>query len=63
MFNTDYNGATDSINVLDAVAEIGLAPEFNIWAGRFLQPSDRANLYGPFYAHDWNVYKDGIQDG
>ena len=30
--------------------------------GRFLPPSDRANLYGPFYAHSWNVFTDGIQD-
>jgi hypothetical protein len=63
MFNTDYDGATDHVAVLDAVAEIALAPQFNIWAGRFLEPSDRANLYGPFYAHDWNVYKDGVQNG
>jgi hypothetical protein len=63
MFNTDYEGATNAVNVLDAVAEIGKTPEFNIWFGRFLPPSDRANLYGPFYAHEWNVYTDGIQDG
>ena len=63
MFNTDYNSSTNSVNVLDAVAQIGVSPEFNIWAGRFLPPSDRANLYGPFYAHEWNVYTDGIQDG
>ena len=63
MFNTDYNGATNSVNVLDAVARIEVSDGFNIWAGRFLPPSDRANLYGPFYAHEWNVYTDGIQDG
>ena len=63
MFNTDYNSATDTVNVLDAVAEIALDPKFNIWAGRFLEPSDRANLYGPFYAHNWNVYTDGVQNG
>lgn len=63
MFNTDYNGATNAVNVLDAVARIEVSPEFNVWAGRFLPPSDRANLYGPFYAHEWNVYTDGIQDG
>jgi hypothetical protein len=63
MFNTDYNSATDSVNVLDAVAEIALSSKFNIWAGRFLEPSDRANLYGPFYAHEWNVYTDAIQNG
>ena len=37
--------------------------KFNIWAGRFLPPSDRANLYGPYYAHQWGVYTDGVQDG
>jgi hypothetical protein len=63
MFNTDYDGATNKVGVLDAVAEIGKSPEFNIWFGRFLEPSDRANLYGPFYAHEWNVYTDGVQDG
>ena len=63
MFNTDYNSITNSVNVLDAVARIEVSPMFNIWAGRFLPPSDRANLYGPFYAHEWNVYTDGIQDG
>jgi hypothetical protein len=31
--------------------------------GRFLPPSDRANLYGPYYAHHWNVFQDGVQDG
>jgi hypothetical protein len=63
MFNTDYDGVTNKIGVLDAVAEIGKNPEFNVWVGRFLPPSDRANLYGPFYAHEWNVYTDGVQDG
>jgi hypothetical protein len=63
MFNTDYNSITNSVGVLDAVARIEVSPRFNIWAGRFLPPSDRANLYGPFYAHEWNVYTDGIQDG
>jgi hypothetical protein len=63
MFNTDYDSATNKIGVLDAVAQISLAPEFNIWFGRFLPPSDRANLYGPFYSHEWAVFSDGVQDG
>ena len=63
MFNTEYNSINNSVNVLDAVARIEVNPQFNIWVGRFLPPSDRANLYGPFYAHEWNVYTDGIQDG
>jgi hypothetical protein len=63
MFNTEYNGATNAIGVLDAVAQISTSPKFNLWAGRFLPPSDRANLYGPYYSNHWGVYTDGIQDG
>lgn len=63
MFNTDYDSVTNKIGVLDAVAEIGISPEFNIWFGRFLPPSDRANLYGPFYSHEWLPFTDGVQDG
>jgi len=63
MFNTEYDGASNKIGVLDAVARVELSPKFNVWAGRFLPPSDRANLYGPYYANQWGVYTDGIQDG
>jgi hypothetical protein len=63
MFNTDYDSTTNKIGVLDAVAQISISPKFNVWAGRFLPPSDRANLYGPFYSHEWAVYSDGIQNG
>ena len=62
MFNTEYDGA-NKIGVLDAAARLELSPKFNIWAGRFLPPSDRANLYGPYYSHHWAVYSDGVQDG
>jgi hypothetical protein len=63
MFNTDYDSVTNKIGILDAVAQFEISPQFNIWVGRFLPPSDRANLYGPFYSHEWAVYSDGIQDG
>jgi len=63
MFNTEYNGSTNAIGVLDAVAQISTSSKFNLWVGRFLPPSDRANLYGPYYSNHWGVYTDGIQDG
>ncbi len=63
MFNTDYSSASSDLQVIDAVARFEFSDQFNIWAGRFLPPSDRANLYGPFYASNWNVYEDGVQDG
>jgi hypothetical protein len=63
MFNTEYNGAQNDVEVLDAVARLEFSERFNIWFGRFLPPSDRANLYGPYYAHHWAVFQDGVQDG
>jgi hypothetical protein len=71
-FNTEYDGiggTSPNVNnrliVLDAIGRFEYSPKFNIWAGRFLEPSDRANLYGPYYAHHWNVYTsgEGVQDG
>ncbi|MGE0449934.1 MAG: hypothetical protein AB7Q29_10175, partial [Vicinamibacterales bacterium] len=63
MFNTAYTPSDNKVDVLDAVAQISTSAKFNVWFGRFLPPSDRANLYGPFYAHHWGVYSDGVQDG
>ncbi len=64
MFNTEYNSNDEEIRVIDAVAQISMSGgKHNIWVGRFLPPSDRANLYGPYYASHWGVYQDGVQDG
>lgn len=64
MFNTEYNSNDEEIRIIDAVAQFSFAGgKHNIWAGRFLPPSDRANLYGPYYASNWAVYQDGVQDG
>ena len=63
MFNTEYNGSTNAIGVIDAVAQISTSSKFNLWVGRFLPPSDRSNLYGPYYSSHWGVYTDGVQDG
>src|SRR5579859_6692576 len=56
MLNTDYNSATNNMGILDAAGEFHLSPKFNVWFGRFLPPSDRANLYGPFYSNEWDVF-------
>jgi hypothetical protein len=63
MINTDYSSFTDNMQVLDAVGEFHTSPSFNIWFGRFLPPSDRANFHGPFYSNEFEVYQDGIEDG
>lgn len=63
MLNTEYNSINNQVGILDAVARVELSPKFNIWAGRVLPPSDRANLAGPYYNNHWAVYQDGIQNG
>jgi hypothetical protein len=63
MFNTEYDGAGNHLTVLDAAAQFEVSDKLNIWMGRMLPPSDRANLYGPYYSNEWAVYTDGIQDG
>ena len=60
--NTEYNSTTDGVIVMDAIARFEYSDAVNIWAGRLLPPSDRANLYGPYYANNWKVYIDGVQD-
>ncbi len=64
MFNTEYNSNDEEIRVIDAAAQFSFADgKHNVWVGRFLPPSDRANLYGPYYSSHWGVYQDGVQDG
>ncbi|OGW61080.1 MAG: hypothetical protein A2638_02810 [Nitrospirae bacterium RIFCSPHIGHO2_01_FULL_66_17] len=56
-FNTDYDplpAGTEDIRVLDAVVKLGLSDTVNVWAGRFLPPSDRSNLSGPYYLNAWD---------
>jgi hypothetical protein len=61
-FDTEYTGGTNNVEVMDAIGRFEFSDSVNIWAGRFLPPSDRANLYGPYYANDWTPYADGVAD-
>ena len=63
MFNTEYNGSDNDVEILDAAAQFSFSSKFKVWFGRFLPPSDRANLHGPYYSHHCAVYSDGVQDG
>lgn len=62
-FNAEYDGLAKEVRLMDAIGQFEFSPGFNIWMGRFLPPSDRANLYGPYYSNHWGIYTDGIQDG
>jgi hypothetical protein len=48
--NTFKNGSRAEL--LDSVVKFDYNG-INLWMGRFLPPSDRANMSGPFYGGDW----------
>lgn len=52
----EFNTASSSgdVVVLDAVVKLKFSDLFNIWAGRFLPPSDRSNLSGPYFLNAWD---------
>lgn len=50
MLNTEKDIAGQGFQAIDANVQIAIAPELTIWAGRFLSPSDRANMAGPYYS-------------
>lgn len=66
-FNTEYQGSPpngdNSLQLLDAIARLEINDQFHLWAGRFLAPTDRANLYGVFYNNNTRPFNDGVQDG
>lgn len=54
-FNTDFeSGGSEDLRVLDAVIKLTFNDLFNVWVGRFLPPSDRSNLDGPYYLNAWD---------
>lgn len=61
MINAAYRAGDEQVRVIDAIAQFSLSEQFNLWVGRFLPPSDRANLYGSYYASNWAVFRDGVQ--
>lgn len=52
MLNTEKSGGGDGGNweVIDANVQLQFTPNLALWVGRFLSPSDRANMAGPFYS-------------
>lgn len=51
-FNTERD-STGKIVLMDAIAKMEFNDDFNVWLGRTIPPSDRANLDGPFYLNTW----------
>jgi len=52
-FNTEVS-SNNTIQVLDGYGQLEPLDEINLWGGRMLPPSDRANLDGPYYLLGWS---------
>jgi hypothetical protein len=50
MLKTERLSSNESIEIIDANIQYEIAPDFTIWAGRMLSPSDRAHMAGPYYS-------------
>lgn len=53
-YNTEMDGE-GHIKMLDGIAQFSFSETLNLWAGRFLPPSDRSNLSGPYYITTWDL--------
>ncbi len=55
-FNTerDNSGSAGDVRILDAIGKFRFNNFLQVWAGRFLPPSDRSNLNGPFFLNIWD---------
>jgi hypothetical protein len=47
------SGVNGALSIMDLIAQYKAADEFQVWAGRLLVPSDRANFAGPFFMIPW----------
>jgi hypothetical protein len=47
-------GIQGAASILDLIGKFELAKAFNVWFGRMLVPSDRANFAGPWFMAPWN---------
>lgn len=58
-FNTDCTNCSGSgtMIILDAIGKFEFNQYFNIWAGRLLAPSDRAELDGPYFQNTFDFNK------
>ncbi len=44
-----------SVGILDAIIQLKIADEFQIWFGQHIPAMERSNLNGPFYNNSWNL--------
>jgi hypothetical protein len=48
-------------SLLDAIVQLKIADEFQIWGGQHIPANDRLNFQGPFFNNGWNFEAPGVQ--
>lgn len=52
-FQIVENGKQVGFTVMDAIAQVKIADEFQIWVGQHIPANDRTNFSGPFFHNGW----------
>lgn len=50
----NFDIETAGFNLLDAIIQLKIADEFQIWAGQHIPAQDRNNFCGPYFHNSWN---------
>jgi len=51
---TVTNSFLPAFGILDAIAQLKFADEFQLWVGQHIPAGDRNNMNGPFFGNGWN---------
>ncbi|MDB4977164.1 MAG: putative secreted protein [Myxococcaceae bacterium] len=52
-FQITENGKNVGFTVMDAIAQVKFANEFQVWIGQHIPANDRTNFSGPFFHNGW----------
>ncbi len=54
-FTFNMETTQSSVDVLDAIIQVKVVDEFQIWVGQHIPAMERNNFNGPFYNNGWNL--------
>ncbi len=54
-FTFNMETTQSSVDVLDAIIQLKVADEFQVWVGQHIPAMERNNFNGPFYNNGWNL--------
>jgi hypothetical protein len=52
-FTANFETTDGGVQIMDAIAQIKVVDEFQVWVGQHIPANDRNNMNGPFFANGW----------